>query len=84
MNKEQKDFVKKLYDMNLYPECKYSIMTEKFHWTSKLEVKQGIFLTSVVEHRDSPEEAIEAYREGLKGKYLIADFGDIRKEYLTI
>lgn len=84
MTIEQKEFVHMLDKKGLLPECHYSTVTEKFYWTSKLEVKDGCMLTSIVEHRESPEEALDAYRDRLQGKDLIADFEDGRREYIVL
>jgi hypothetical protein len=84
MTSEQKEFVDNLGKMNLYPECHYSTFTEKFYWNSKLNVKDGEFILGIVEHRDSPEEALDAYKNALKNKYLVADINGVRKEFMFV
>ena len=84
MNQNQKDFIRTLEESGLQPEIKYSTTTELFYVHSKLEIKQGSMLTCVCEHRNTPEEAVDAYRDGIRGKNLVADICGVRRQFLTI
>ena len=84
MNQRQKNFIKAMDGMGLCPEINYSTTTEKFYVTSKLEIKDGCVVSSPCEHRDSPEDAVDAYLLALYGKCLCADIGGIRKDVLIL
>jgi len=50
---------------------RYSTYTRKFYVSTKAEIKEGIILRGIAEHRDTPEEAIEAFNERIKGKLIV-------------
>jgi len=49
----------------------YSTYSKKYYLHIPCEIKDGIVLRGVVEHRDTIEEAAEAIIEAIEGKLLV-------------
>jgi hypothetical protein len=67
------------------PKMEYSEYTKKYYLTiSEVEIKDGGFLTSPVEHKETKEEAITAYYNRLINapRIVVNAYTDNRKEYI--
>jgi hypothetical protein len=62
MNETVKMLMKEYYK-EYNAELKYSVYTEKFYVSSNISIVEGSLLTSITEHRNTPEDAIFAFHE---------------------
>ena len=63
----------------------FSEYTNKWYVASRLEIGNGVTLTSPNEHRDSPEDAVLSYFAALTnlsaGEYVVSRYLAIRREW---
>lgn len=78
-----KEWLNKFSDIDPSVTLKYSLTTEKFYVSTRLEKQEKPFLVGICEHREEPEDAVWAFRDAIKGEVLV-DVGHssgTRREY---
>lgn len=64
-------FIKFLNQNGAETTIRFSTHTKQFYVSSSIEIKDGIFLRGITEHRDTVEEAVSAFNEAIQGKLLV-------------
>ena len=65
----------------------YSWVTRQYYVTARIEIGDGVCLTSICEHRATPDEAIDAYLDALKridltdDAFLVTTYKQRRREW---
>jgi len=66
-------YIKYLNNARINTTIKFSHVSKQWYVHTEAEVKEGIILRGICEHRNSVEECVIAFNEAIKGVSLVHD-----------